>query len=217
MNVDSSKPQPWIAAQDGGHDIRKYAPATRRNRDAIAAVLRDVLPDRGLVLELASGSGEHAIHFASVFPGLTWQPSDADEAALASIEAWRAEAGLANVLPPLHIDATAVEWPIGAADALLCINMIHISPWAATGGLLAGARRTLKPGSPLYLYGPFLQADVPLAPSNAAFDASLRERNPEWGLRQVEDVIALAQEHGFTFDRIVSMPANNLSVVLRAG
>lgn len=216
MNADSSTPEPWVASQ-AGPEVRKHAPATQRNRDAIAAVLRDVLPDQGLVLELASGSGEHAIHFASVFPRSTWQPSDADAAALASIEAWRTDTGLTNVLPPLRIDAEAAAWPIGHADAVLCINMIHISPWAATEGLLAGARRVLERGSPLYLYGPFLQANVPLAPSNAAFDASLRERNPEWGLRQVEDVIALAREHGFILDRIVPMPANNLSVVLRAG
>jgi SAM-dependent methyltransferase len=179
-------------------------------------VLRDVLPRDGLVLEIASGSGEHAVHFASLFPRLIWQPSDPDPHALASIEAWRNHSGFANVLPPMRIDATAPEWPIKEADAVLCINMTHISPWPATQGLMAGAQRLLKPGKPVYLYGPFKQAGVALAPSNAAFDASLRERNPDWGLRAVEDVIALAQQHGFGRHRIVSMPANNLSVIFRA-
>lgn len=216
MNVDSSRPEPWVVS-DAGPTVRKHAPATLRNRDAIASVLREVLPGEGLVLELASGSGEHVVHFASLFPGLTWQPSDPDASALVSIEAWRADAGLPNVLPPLRIDAETSTWPIDSAAAMLCINMIHISPWAATVGLIAGVRRTLAEGGPLYLYGPFLQAGVDLAPSNAAFDASLRERNPAWGLRALEDVIALANSQGFVLDRIVPMPANNLSVVFRAG
>jgi hypothetical protein len=215
MNVDSPTPEPWLASEAGG-EVRKHAAATQRNRDVIASVLRDVLPPDGLVLELASGSGEHAVHFASLFPRLTWQPSDPDPHALASIEAWRNHAGFANILPPLQIDAAAPEWPIEEADAVLCINMTHISPWSATQGLIAGAQRLLKPGMPLYFYGPFNQAGVALAPSNAAFDASLRERNSDWGLRAVEDVIALARQHGFGRHRIVDMPANNLSVIFHA-
>jgi hypothetical protein len=214
MTIDSSTPQPWLASEAGA-DVRKYAPATQRNRDAIVAVLTEVLPREGLVLELASGSGEHAVHFASVFPGLTWRPSDPDPHALASIDAWRIHEGVGNVLPPLQIDAAASGWPIDEADAVLCINMIHISPWSATQGLLAGASRLLRPGQPLYVYGPFIQAGVALAPSNAAFDASLRERDPAWGLRSVEDVAALAREHGFGAPGIVEMPANNLSLIFR--
>ena len=214
MNVDPSSAAPWLSPEVGG-EVRKHAPATQRNRDVIASVLRDALPRAGLVLELASGSGEHAVHFASCFPQLAWQPSDPDPHALASIESWRNHAGFANVLSPLQIDVTSPEWPVTEADAVLCINMIHISPWSATQGLIAGAKRLLGPGKPLYLYGPFYQADVATAPSNAAFDASLRQRNPDWGLRAVEDVIALARHHGFGSHQIVGMPANNLSVILR--
>jgi len=198
-------------------DHRRAAPHVARNAEPIAAVLRGALPARGLVLEIASGSGEHALHFAREFPGLLFQPSDPEPAALRSIEAWRAEAGLSNLLPPLALDARAAQWPIAAADAILCINMIHISPWAATAGLMRGAARLLTPGSPLCLYGPYRQAGVATAPSNEAFDESLRARDPEWGLRDLEDVVAEAEANGFVLDRIVPMPANNLSVVLRKG
>jgi hypothetical protein len=207
-------PEPWIAAEAGGEE-RKFAPATGRNRDAIATALSRVLPEKGLVLELASGSGEHAVHFASLFPQLQWQPSDADPQALASIEAWRRHAGLANVLSPLAVDAASLPWPIETADAVLCINMVHISPWSSTEGLMEGARRLLSHG-PLCLYGPFKQAGVETAPSNLAFDASLRMRNPEWGLRALEDVIALARRHGFGRETIMPMPANNLFVAFTA-
>jgi len=209
-------PTPWSAA-DGGAEAKRHAPATLRNRDAIVAVLRQTLPETGLALEIASGSGEHVVHFAQAFSALDWQPSDPEPAALASIDAWGAEAGLANLRPPLMLDAAAGDWPVERADAILCINMIHISPWAATEGLMAGAARLLPPGAPLYLYGPYVRADVPTAESNLAFDASLRARDPAWGLRAVKDVIALAAAHGMAFDRLVEMPANNLSVVLRAG
>ena len=138
---------------------------------------------RGTVLEVASGSGEHVVHFAATFPALGWQPSDPDPAGLVSIAAWCAEAGLANIAPPLALDASAGEWPIDRADAILCINMVHISPWAATLGLLAGAARLLPTGAPLILYGPYVEPDVPTADSNLAFDASLRARDPAWGLR----------------------------------
>lgn len=196
-------------------DHRRSAPAAARNAAPIAQVLHTVLPQRGLVLEIASGSGEHAVHFAREFPGLLFQPSDPEPAALRSIDAWRAEAGLFNLLPAVALDVRAASWPVEAADAILCINMIHISPWAATAGLLRGAARLLAPGAPLYLYGPYRQAGVETAPSNEAFDESLRARDQDWGLRQLEDVIAEAAAAGFGMDRIVPMPANNLSVVLR--
>jgi hypothetical protein len=208
-------PAPWSAA-DGGGEAKRHAPATLRNRDAIVAVLRETLPKTGLVLEIASGSGEHAVHFAQAFSSLDWQPSDPEPAALASIDAWRAEAGLANLRSPLMLDTAAGDWPVAHVDAILCINMIHISPWSATEGLMAGAARLLPAGAPLYLYGPYVRADAPTAESNLAFDASLRARDPAWGLRALEDVIALAARHGLTFDRLIEMPANNLSVVFRA-
>lgn len=166
------------------------------------------------MLEVASGTGEHALHFARTFPALRWQPSDPDPAALRSIEAWRA-GGSDNLLPPVALDASGGEWPIDAADAILCINMVHISPWAATLGLFDGAARLLGSGAPLILYGAYRRADVPTTPSNEAFDRSLRARNPEWGLRRLEDVAAEAEERGFTLQRVVQMPANNLAVVFR--
>ena len=194
---------------------RRSAPHVARNAELIADVLRTVLPRRGLVLEIASGTGEHVLHFARAFPHLLWQPSDPDEAALRSIEAWRAEACLFNLLPPVSLDARAEEWPVARADAILAINMVHISPWAATVGLLSGAGRLLPQGAPLYLYGAYRQAGVETAPSNEAFDASLRAANPEWGVRDLEDVVAEADKNGLGLDTIVPMPANNLSVVFR--
>ena len=194
-------------------DRRLHAPATVRNRDAILAVLRAHLPARGLVLELASGSGEHAAHFAAALPDLVFQPSDPDDAARASIDAWAAAAGSANLRPALALDATAARWPIAAADAVLCINMIHIAPWRAAEGLIAGAARVLSRGGVLYLYGPFKRDGAHTAPSNQAFDASLRGQNPEWGVRDLEAVAALAARAGFAPPQIVPMPANNLSVI----
>ncbi|WJH39242.1 class I SAM-dependent methyltransferase [Aliirhizobium terrae] len=213
MSSETAASKPWLAAE-AEEEGRKYAPAVQRNREAIAAVLKDLLPRDGLILELASGSGEHAVYFAGLFPQLTWQPSDPDPHALTSIEAWREHSGLPNLLAPLNIDAAASPWPIAEADAVLCINMIHISPWSSTEGLLAGSRKLLKPGQPLFIYGPFIQAGVETAPSNIAFDASLRERNPEWGVRRIYDVIALARDCGFTREEIIPMPANNLFVAL---
>lgn len=194
---------------------RLQYPATLRNRDVILEVLRGVLPASGLILEIASGSGEHVVHFANALPGLTFQPSDPDETALRSIAAWIAESGLNNIRPPLLLDATQDDWPVATADAILCINMIHISPWRATEGLLRGCARILRPGSPLYLYGPYRQKDVETAPSNEAFDTSLKSRNAEWGLRNLEDVAALARASGFSEPQVTPMPANNLSVVFR--
>lgn len=193
-------------------DARKAAPAVARNREPILAVLRGWLPVSGLVLELASGSGEHALFFAGALPGLVFQPTDPDAAALASIDAWAEEGGLPNLRPALRLDATDTAWPVEAADAVLCFNMIHISPWAATLGLLQGAARLLPAGAPLCLYGPYRQATVPLAPSNAAFDADLKRRNPAWGLRDLEEVAAEAKAVGFGAAEVVAMPANNLCV-----
>jgi SAM-dependent methyltransferase len=207
-----SDPTPWIVAEDRG-EVRKHAPATLRNREAIAVKLAALLPERGTVLEVASGSGEHAAYFAERFPGLTFVPSDPDAAARASIAAWCE--GLANVAPPLAIDAAAGDWPIAAADAVLCINMVHISPWEATVGLFRACAELLPPGGPLILYGPYRRAELPTAPSNEAFDESLKARDPRWGLRDVADVTAVAQAHGLRFDRLVEMPANNILLVYR--
>lgn len=195
--------------------MKRSAPATERNREPILAVLRDILPSVGLVLEVASGTGEHIVHFARHLPALDWQPSDPDPDALTSIEAWSADAGLPNLRPPVILDAAAERWPLDRADAILCINMVHISPWTTTLGLLDGAARLLGPGAPLYLYGPYRRADAATAPSNEAFDASLKSRNPEWGLRSLEDVVREAERRGFILRQVAPMPANNLSVILR--
>lgn len=206
--------QPWMPG-DGAAADKRHAPATLRNRDAIAAVLADWLPASGTVLEVASGSGEHAVHFAAVFPQLDWQPSDPDPSGLTSIAAYRAEAGLANVAPPIALDAAAGSWPVDQANAILCINMVHISPWAATLGLIAGAARLLAPGAPLILYGPYTEPDVSTAESNLAFDASLRSRDPAWGLRDTGVVKAAAATAGLAFDERRAMPANNLMLLFR--
>lgn len=198
-------------------DDRRSAPHVARNAGPIAAVLAEILPARGLVLEVASGTGEHILHFAQEFPKMLWQPSDPEPAALRSIEAWRAESGLFNLLPAISLDARAAEWPVPQADAILCINMIHISPWSAATGLMRGAGRLLGEGAPLYLYGPYRRGDVETARSNLAFDESLRARDPEWGLRDLDAVAAEAGKHGFALDRIVEMPANNISAIFRKG
>jgi hypothetical protein len=194
---------------------RRSAPAALRNRQPIAKVLEEWLPDRGLVLEIASGTGEHAVHFADRFPQLEWQPSDVHPDALASIRAWRAEAGLPNLREPLTIDASSASWPIDAADAVLSINMVHISPWASALGLLNGAARILPAGAPLILYGPWLKDDVPTAPSNLAFDSDLKRRDPAWGLRRVEDFATAADGRGLRLMETRAMPANNMMLLLR--
>jgi Protein of unknown function (DUF938) len=191
------------------------SPAVARNRDFILAVLRRALPGRGTVVEIASGSGEHAVHFAAALPQLTWQPTDPDPEARGSIAAYRAAAQLPNLLPPLALDATSPTWPLTEADAMVAINMIHIAPWAAAEGLMAGAERLLSAGGILFLYGPFREHGRHTAPSNAAFDESLRARNREWGVRDLDEVAALARRHGFALEERVAMPANNLSVVFR--
>lgn len=208
-------PQPFII--DAGEVEKRHAPATVRNRDAIADVLEAVLPPTGTVLEVASGTGEHVVHFAQRFPQLIWQPSDYSDLSLPSIAAWVAESGFTNVRPAVQLDASSPGWPVPQADAILCINMIHIAPWAATMGLMAGAGRLLQARAPLYLYGPYLRDGVETAPSNLAFDQSLKERDPDWGLRDLSAVIALAAEHGLHIEQVIEMPANNLSVIFRKG
>ena len=193
----------------------RVAPATARNRDPILTVLRRVLPPAGTVLEIASGTGEHAVYFAAGLPHLAWQPTDRDPVALASIAAHREMAQPANLLPPLPLDVCDLPWPVSRIEAVVCINMIHIAPWTAAKGLMAGAAGLLGPGAVLYLYGPYMEDGRHTAPSNAAFDASLEAQNPDWGVRDLGDVRDLANEHGFEFVERVAMPANNLSVVFR--
>jgi hypothetical protein len=193
--------------------MKKTAPAAQRNREPIREVLARHLPASGTVLTIAEGSGEHAVHFAQSFPALTWQPTDIDPEALASIEAWRVETGLANLAPPIALDVTTDPWPVTHADAITCINMIHISPWEATLGLFAGAARALASGALLYLYGPYKFGGTFTAPSNEAFDASLRSRDARWGVRDVKDLEAAAT--GFSLRELVSMPANNHSLIFR--
>jgi len=195
--------------------VKRHAPAAARNRDPIAAVLGEELPAAGVVLEVASGTGEHAVHFAQAFPALQWRPSDPDSAARASIDAWRAESRLPNLHPALALDAAAEPWPLDRADAVVCINMVHISPPASAEGLVAGAARLLPNGAPLVLYGPWLEDEVETAASNLAFDADLRARNPQWGLRRREWFDDLAGAAGFERTRRVEMPANNLMLIYR--
>ncbi|MDB5592720.1 DUF938 domain-containing protein [Enterovirga sp.] len=191
------------------------SPSAARNRDPILAVLRRELPGRGTVVEVASGSGEHAVYMAAALAGILWQPTDRDPEALASIAAHREAAGLANLLPPLRLDAAAPSWPVETADAIVAVNMIHIAPWRAAEGLMAGAGRILPAAGALILYGPFAEAGRELAPSNVAFDESLRLRNPEWGLREIGQVGAEAARHGLTLAARHEMPANNLTLVFR--
>ncbi len=197
------------------NDHRRFAPATERNRGPILAILDRVLPKRGIVLEIASGSGEHAQFFGRALGGVTWQPSDTDADARASIAAWTEASGLANVAVPLALDVTASSWPIDRADAVVAINMVHISPWAATLGLFTGAARLLPAGAPLYLYGPYRRVGVELAPSNLTFDRNLRLQNPAWGLRELDAVTDVAETMGFSRLEVIEMPANNLSLVFQ--
>ena len=197
-------------------DHRQYAPATVRNRDFILDVLRDVLPMTGVILEIASGSGEHVVHFARNLPSLVFQPSDREPDALRSISAWVEAADVANARAPIVLDASQSPWPIASADGIICINMVHISPWDATVGLIRGAAAILPPGSPFYLYGPYKREGFATAPSNEAFDRNLRDRNPTWGLRDLEAVVAIARSVGFSVPTVTEMPANNLSVVFRS-
>ena len=193
---------------------QRSAPAALRNREPIAEVLAEWLPARGLVLEVASGTGEHAVYFAERFSQVEWQPTDVHREALASIGAWRNATGLPNLREPLLLDAAASDWPIDRADAVLSINMVHISPWTSALGLVAGSARLLPRDGPLILYGPWLKDDIPTVPSNIAFDADLRARDSDWGLRRVEDFVEAARE-SFDLADIRQMPANNLMLLLR--
>ncbi len=192
-------------------DPRLYAPSFPRNRDPILHALRPHLPSTGMVLEVASGTGEHVAYLASAIPGLLWQPTEPDAERRASVDAWAA--GLANVRPALALDAAAADWPVAQVAAVLCINMVHIAPWSATAGLLAGAARVLPDGGLLALYGPFRHAGRGMEPGNAAFDADLRARDPAWGLRVLEEVAAAAI--GFGPPTVVTMPADNRLVLFR--
>ena len=196
-------------------DRRQYAPATARNRDFILDVLRQVLPTTGVIIEIASGSGEHVVHFARNFPSLVFQPSDPEPDALRSISAWTKATNVTNVRAPIVLDVSQLSWPIASADGIICINMVHISPWDTTVGLIRGAAAILPPGSPFYLYGPYKRKGFATAPSNQAFDRNLCDRNPSWGLRDLEAVAAIAQSIGFSVPAVTEMPANNLSVVFR--
>jgi len=195
--------------------LRRTAPAAERNKDPILAVLRRVLPDSGLALEIASGTGQHVVHFAQALPSLEWQPSDPDPDARSSIAEWTALYQVPNVRPPLDLDVSREVWPIAQADAVVCINMIHISPWPSTLRLMAGSARLLPAGGVLFLYGPFRRRGRETAPSNEAFDAQLRRQNPEWGLRELERVVGIADQNGLHHIEIIEMPANNLSVAFR--
>ena len=198
-------------------DPRLYYPTSLAIASRSFEVLRRVLPPRGLVLELASGSGEHVTYFAKMLPTLLWQPTDLDPRALASIAAHRTAADAPNLLSPLRLDAMSEEWPVQRADALVCINMIHITPWAATKGLMTGAERTLRSGGVLYLYGPYQIDGRHTAQSNEEFDAWLRTQSAQWGVRDLAEVTALAQRHAFSLRETVPMPANNLSVIFERG
>lgn len=194
-------------------DPRLYAPSAARNRGPILDAIGPHLPATGLVLEIASGTGEHVAHFAAARPELTWQPTDPDPERRASIDAWTA--GLPNVRPACALDASEADWPVSRADGVLCINMIHISPWRASEGLFRGASRILPSGGVVALYGPYRRGDRPMEPGNAAFDADLRARNPEWGLRTIEAVSDLARSHGFGSPDIIAMPSDNLTLLFR--
>ncbi|PZW48773.1 uncharacterized protein DUF938 [Humitalea rosea] len=195
-------------------DPRRFAPSAARNRNPILEALRPHLPQAGLLLEIASGSGEHAVHLARAMPGLVVQPSDPEPGARASIDAWAAGSGLPNLRPALALDAASPPWPIVRADAVLCINMIHIAPWPAAEGLVRGAAAL---GAPLFLYGPYRREGRHTGPGNVAFDADLRARNPAWGIRALEDVAALAAAAGYAPPEVTQMPADNLLLAFRRG
>jgi len=196
---------------------RLASASAQRNRGPILGVLRRVLPSAGCVLEIASGSGEHVVHFARALPKLIWQPSEPDPEAIESVRAWIAHEKLANVRDPLVLDVARARWAhsLDKVDAVVCINMIHIAPWEACLGLLYGCEELLPPGGPLVLYGPFMRGGAHTAPSNAAFDASLRRQDPRWGVRDLDDVVREAALRGFHLAEVVEMPANNLTLVLR--
>jgi SAM-dependent methyltransferase len=194
-------------------DHRRHAPATERNREPILEVLTRVLPAEGTVLELASGTGQHAAYFARRLAGLVWQPSDRDAGCFPSITAWAEFEGATNVRPPFRLDATQDPWPVATVQAIFNANMIHVAPWPVCPGLMRGAGRHLPPGGVLVLYGPFRIGGAHTAPSNAAFDADLRQRDPDWGVRDLEAVVKAAADQGLAFAERVPMPANNQTLV----
>lgn len=200
---------------NAGAYVKRLSEACERNKEPILDVLRDVLPSTGLVLEIASGTGQHAVHFAGALPGITWQPTDIEPDFRASVDGWRAEAGHANLLESVHLDVTDDEWPVETADAIVCVNMIHIAPWEATLGLFDGAARILPDGGILYLYGPYKVGGRHTAPTNEQFDAMLRGQDPSWGIRNLDDVGLEARRRGLHLIKTVRMPANNLSVIFR--
>jgi len=206
MEFGTGRPQPAL---------QPSSPAAERNKQPILDELVGLLPDTGRVLEIGSGTGQHVAFFAAALPRLIWLPSERERDMLEAIRDRIAAAGLANVEEPRHLDVTEVPWPVERADALFCANVIHIAPWAVTTALFDGARRVLTAGDLLILYGPFRRSGRHTAPSNASFDRGLRERNPEWGVRDLEDVTSVAQRHGFELDTTISMPANNLIVAYR--
>jgi hypothetical protein len=191
---------------------RFESPSAERNKVPILAALRPRLPATGVVVEIASGTGQHIVHFAREVPALIWQPTDADDELRAAAAERIHAAGLSNVRAPLRLDVLASDWPATEASAIVCINMIHVAPWSATNGLIGGAARLLPPRAPLFLYGPFKRGGRHTAPSNESFDASLRKRNPEWGVRDLDDVEQCAEQHGLALADITEMPANNLTV-----
>jgi SAM-dependent methyltransferase len=207
-------PTAWAGQESDG---RLLAPAAERNKGPILEVLRRVLPEHGEVVEIASGTGQHVAHFGGAFRGLQWQPTDPDEEMHGSILRWIEHEGLTNVRPPIALDVGVNPWPIDHADGIVCINMIHVAPWQAALDLMQGAGRVLRPGGVLFLYGPYRRFGRHTAPSNAAFDAQLRRINPHWGVRDMEAVIDVAQQHGLGGEEIVPMPANNHALVLRKG
>jgi Protein of unknown function (DUF938) len=203
---------------DNAQDLRRYAPATDRNREPILAILRQVLPSTGTILEISSGTGEHAVFMAPQLAPRYWLPSDPNPDARSSIAAWQQSTPCDNMYPPIDLDASSDEWLIESKEpitAIVNINMIHIAPKAAYLGLFAGAKRILPVGGILYLYGPFKQDGVHTAPSNAAFDESLQSQNPAWGIRDLEEITAVAHSHKLELQRVYPMPANNLSVVFK--
>ena len=217
-----SAPSPWgrrTPVAEAG-DARRHAPSASRNEAPILDVLRDVLPATGRALEIGSATGQHIAAFARTFPGLQWQPSDPFAESRASTAAWVAETGLDNLADPIAVDVTTPDWPAaldGPRDAIVCINVLHIAPWAVTEGLMAGAGRLLAPGGILYLYGPYKRDGHHTAQSNADFDASLRHRDPTWGIRDIADVETCAKANGLTLERTIDMPRDNFSLVFRRG
>jgi len=196
-------------------NARRYAPASARNRDPLLQVLKSLLPQTGTILEIASGTGEHACYFAPAFGTAIWQPTDTDESAIASINAHRQAEAPANLAPALHLNVMEPEWPVNAADAVLCVNMVHIAPWACCENLLRGCAHVLSPGAPLVLYGPFKQDGTHTAPSNAEFDQTLRGENAKWGIRDIGEIAEAGKASGLTIEDPIAMPSNNFCVILR--